>query len=389
MKGKLIVGMAILLIAYPYILTAGDRAAQARVASLPNSTQGLFSAEELDDLMAPIALYPDPLLAQILPAATFVDQVMQAAAWLKRNNNAALITSQPWDSSVMAVAQFPDVLFRMADYPDWTTSLGQAYVAQQSDVSASIQRLRQEARTRGALITTPQQIVAVQEGFVTILPAQPNVIYVPVYSPAAVWGPSTGAVVASNLVSFGTGLALGSWWGGWGRGWGWGGRGIYNINNTVVNINRGVIGRRNNWRHGRPSPGRPGGGRPGGGGIGGNRPNIPGTPGRPGGGRPGGGGVGGNRPNMPNIPGRPGGERPGRPGAGIGGNRPNMPNIPGRPGGERPGRPGAGIGANRPNMPNVPGTPGRPGGGRHGRPGASAGMRPSMPGRGGSSGGGM
>src|SRR5262249_47423475 len=169
MKSKLIIAMAILMIAYPYILTRGGASADAWAAGSHNSAQNTgFSSEGLGNLVGPIALYPDPLLAQILPAATFVDQIQQAAAWLRVNNNPALINNQPWDTSVKAVAGFPDVLYKMSDQLDWTTAVGQAYVAQSSEVSASIQRLREQARASGALTSTPQQTVADQQGYVTI-----------------------------------------------------------------------------------------------------------------------------------------------------------------------------------------------------------------------------
>src|SRR5262249_3375241 len=246
MKNKLIITMTILVIAYPYILTRGGAETGGRPAGSHNSKQttGLFSANELDNLLAPIALYPDPLLAQVLPAATFVDQITQAAAWLRANNDPAQANNQPWDTSVKALAGFPDVLFMMNSQLDWTTALGQAYVAQPGDVSASIQRLRQQARDSGALTSTPQQTVADQQGYVTIMPTQPSVVYVPQYDPAYVYGPSTGALVASSLLSFGAGVALGSWWNNsWNRGWNWGGGGIYNINHNNININRNIMNR--------------------------------------------------------------------------------------------------------------------------------------------------
>ena len=350
MKNKLIITMTILVIAYPYILKRGGAETGDRPAGSHNSKQttGLFSANELDNLLAPIALYPDPLLAQVLPAATFVDQITQAAAWLKANNDPAQANNQPWDTSVKALAGFPDVLFMMNSQLDWTTALGQAYVAQPNDVSASIQRLRQQARDSGALSSTPQQTVADQQGYVTIMPTQPSVVYVPQYDPAYVYGPSTGAVVASSLLSFGAGVALGSWWNNsWNRGWNWGGGGIYNINHNSININRNVVNRNinaanlnrfnsvhrdANWgRHARTAPGRTG--------AGGNLPGRPGTPARPG--TP---GMGGNRPNIPGAPGQPG--KPG-----MGGNRPNIPSTPGRPGspgaagGVRQSSPGQGAAA--------------------------------------------
>src|SRR5580698_4117664 len=99
-----------------------------------------FSPEELDNLLASVALYPDPLLAQLLPAATFPDQIDEAARFCRAGANPAAIDSQPWDVSVKAVAHYPSVLYMMADGLDWTTSLGQAYVNQQDDLMASVQR---------------------------------------------------------------------------------------------------------------------------------------------------------------------------------------------------------------------------------------------------------
>src|SRR5215471_833635 len=374
MKSKLIIAITVLVIGYPSTLTRGMAATDPHAVGSGNSEQVLFSPDDLDNLLAPIALYPDPLLAQLLPAATFVDQIMQAAQWLRAtNNNLAGINNQPWDTSVKALAGFPDVLFKMNSNLDWTTALGQAYVSQFNDVSVSIQRLRQQARASGALVSTPQQIVGAEQGFITILPAQPSLIFVPQYNPAYVWGPSTGTIVASSLLSFGAGVALGSWWNpGWNRGWGWGRGGIFNVNRTTININRNIMNRRWNAgnlsrfpiRHGRPGPGRPGGavhlpGRPGTPGA--NRPNLPGTPNRP-------GAPGANRPNIPGTP-----NRPGTPGA----NRPNIPGTPNRPGRPRAKRPNLPGTPNRPgtpgaNRPNIPGTPNRPG-----TPGAN---RPNLPG---------
>jgi hypothetical protein len=268
MKSKLIVAMAMLVIVYPYTLTRGSTVAGdgdccgqtstccQQTSCCPQTTccgqtytqptaqsTGPFSADELDNLLAPIALYPDPLLAQILPASTFVDQIPEAAAWSKANNDRAQISNQPWDSSVKALAGFPDILSRMNDHLDWTTALGQAIVAQPNDVMASIQRLRQQARNSGALATTPQQTVAVDQGNVTIMPAQSDQVYVPQYDADSVYG-STGAAVAGSLLSFGTGVALGGWWNnGWNRGWDWGRGGLYNLNRSAIGLNRGVLNR--------------------------------------------------------------------------------------------------------------------------------------------------
>jgi Protein of unknown function (DUF3300) len=175
-----------------------------------------LSAEQMDNLLAPIALYPDPLLAQVFPASTFVDQIDQAARWLRsNNNNPAKIDSQNWDVSVKSVGHYPQVVYMMSDKLDWTTALGQAYVNQSTDVLTSVQRLRARAKSAGYLVTTPQQIVVVEQEVIKVVPAQPQVIYVPTYNPQVVYvqpsGPSTGTVVAAAAISFGVGLAIGAW----------------------------------------------------------------------------------------------------------------------------------------------------------------------------------
>jgi Protein of unknown function (DUF3300) len=146
-----------------------------------------FSPDQLDNLTAPIALYPDPLLAQVLVAATFPDQIDEAARFVRDNPNADDVDDQPWDVSVKAVAHYPTVVERMADTLDWTTSLGQAYVSQSTDVMESVQRLRAEARSAGNLGTTPEMEVVDSGGQIELWPAQPEYIYVPVYNPALVF----------------------------------------------------------------------------------------------------------------------------------------------------------------------------------------------------------
>jgi len=178
--------------------------------------EGGLSAEQMDNLLAPIALYPDPLLAQVFPASTFVDQIDQAARWLRsNNNNPAKIDSQNWDVSVKSVGHYPQVVYMMSDKLDWTTALGQAYVNQSTDVLTSVQRLRSRAKAAGYLNTTPQQTVIVEKEVIKVVPAQPQVIYVPTYNPQVVYvqpsTPSTGTVVAAAAISFGVGLAIGAW----------------------------------------------------------------------------------------------------------------------------------------------------------------------------------
>jgi hypothetical protein len=175
-----------------------------------------LSAEQMDNLLAPIALYPDPLLAQVFPASTFVDQIDQAARWLRGNNNQTTgVDNQSWDVTVKSVAHYPQVVYMMSDKLDWTTALGQAYVNQSTDVLTSVQRLRARAKAAGYLNTTPQQTVIVEKEVIKVVPAQPQVIYVPTYNPQVVYvqpsGPSTGTVVAAAAISFGVGLAIGAW----------------------------------------------------------------------------------------------------------------------------------------------------------------------------------
>lgn len=192
---------------------ASYRSASHPAAEAPQAA-GL-SAEQMDNLLAPIALYPDPLLAQVFPASTFVDQIDQAARWLRsNNNNTAKIDSQKWDVSVKSVGHYPQVIFMMSEKLDWTTALGQAYVNQSTDVLTSVQRLRARAKAAGYLVTTPQQVVIVETEVIKVVPAQPQVIYVPVYNPQVVYvqtGPSTGQVVAAAAITFGVGLAIGAW----------------------------------------------------------------------------------------------------------------------------------------------------------------------------------
>lgn len=224
------------------------------------SGDSLFTPDELDDLLAPIALYPDPLIAQILPAATFIDQIDEAARYVRQYGKSAQIDDKPWDVSVKAIAHYPNVLFMMDQKDDWTASLGQAFINQQQDVMDSIQRLRAEAEAAGNLASTPQQQVIVEDDTIRIDPAEPDVIYVPQYDPQAVY---VEGYYPSYGFDFGTGFMIGVWlnrdcdwrhrriyYHGW-RGGGWIGRSrphipVRNnayINNSynTININRRVI----------------------------------------------------------------------------------------------------------------------------------------------------
>jgi hypothetical protein len=181
-----------------------------------------FTAEELDELLAPIALYPDPLLAQILPAATFADQIDLAARYVGQYGPSARIGSQPWDVSVKAVAHYPGVLSMMDQRYDWTVSLGQAYINQPQDVMDAIQRLRAEAETNGNLGSTPEQQVVEDGGVISIDPAAPDMIYVPQYDPVAVYVEASAP--GYGFITFGTGFIIGAWLN---RDCDWHGREIY------------------------------------------------------------------------------------------------------------------------------------------------------------------
>ncbi len=218
--------------------------------------QGVPAGDQLDQLLAPIALYPDTLLAQICAASTDPQQIIDANNWRKQNANLqgqALIDAaqmQGFDPAFISLVTFPSVLDAMATNIDDYAALGTAFKANQASVMSAIQRLRQQAYAAGALDSNQYQNVSVEQQngaqVVVIQPANPQVIYVPQYQPTQVYvsAPSTSDVVAASLVSFGVGVAIGAllnnnqpWgWGGWR--WGWGGRGVVYHNNVWVYNNR-------------------------------------------------------------------------------------------------------------------------------------------------------
>lgn len=174
----------------------------------------LFSAQQLDQLLGPIALYPDPLIALMLPAATLPSDVTAAAAYLRSGGSIDAVESQPWDDSVRALAHYPDVVNWMADNLTWTQQLGDAFASQSADVMAAVQRLRQQARAAGTLADTPQQrIVYEADGTIAIVPARPDVIYVPYYDPAMVYTGSYSQYAYSpgSYFNFSPGFSVGLW----------------------------------------------------------------------------------------------------------------------------------------------------------------------------------
>jgi hypothetical protein len=167
-----------------------------------------LAAAALDPLLGPIALYPDPLLAQILPAATFPVQIVLANRYVTGGGNPNQIEQQPWDASILALTRYPNVLKYMDDNLSWTTALGQAFLNQPSDVMNSIQRLRASASHFGNLQSTPQQEVIADAGNIEIVPVDPSVIYVPAYQPDQVYDDSA---VGLPFITFGIGWPVGVW----------------------------------------------------------------------------------------------------------------------------------------------------------------------------------
>src|ERR1051325_4882612 len=252
--------------------------------ALQDQAAAKIPPEQLDSLVAPIALYPDNLLSQTLVASTYPLEIIQLQQWLERNPDLAkdqkklaeAVKKQPWDASIQAMAALPDVVKRLSDDIQWTTDLGNAFLTQQKDVMDAIQRMRGKAKDSGALASNQQQKVQTQtiesKEVIVIEQSNPEVVYVPSYNPTVVYGapvypyppiyypPSTGAVIAASAISFGVGLAMGAaWGGGWGWGCGWGGGDIdVNMNNNFnrnTNISGGNRvnniqgGNRGKWQH--------------------------------------------------------------------------------------------------------------------------------------------
>src|SRR6516165_7666338 len=264
--------------------TSSTQAQQAQEGNqqAPPTTQATPTAEELYQLVAPIALFPDNLVAQVLAASTYPDQVTAAHTWLQQNSNLKgdhlmqAVDKQQWDNSIKGLTQFPDVLNQMATNLSWTSALGDDYFNFPKDVMNAVQVMRQRAYDAGNLKSNQQQSVSVQNQApgsappsaqaaaapqttivqppaqtIIVQPAQPQVVYVPTYNPAVVYGapvavypgyvapPSTGALIATGLISFGVGMAVGAAMSNSCCGWGWNSWGCGWHNSTVV-YNRNV-----------------------------------------------------------------------------------------------------------------------------------------------------
>ena len=187
---------------------AADMQPAQTSAQVPGADQ--LTPSELEELVGPIALYPDPLLANVLAASVYPDEVAEAAKFIAGGGKAEQVDAKPWEDPVKAVAKIPDAIKMMGQYKDWTIAMGQAYLIQAKDVMDVIQTLRKKAQETGALQTSPQQQVVVEQQVVYIKPADPEIIYVPTYSPSVVYvqQPASNAAAAS-VVGFGVGVATG------------------------------------------------------------------------------------------------------------------------------------------------------------------------------------
>jgi hypothetical protein len=251
---------------------AADQAAQA--ASPEESAK--LSNDQLDSLVAPIALYPDPLLAQCLVASTYPLDIVAAQQWLAKNSTlkgddlVKAAEKQDWDPSIQALVSLPDALKVMSENIKWTADLGDAFLAQENDVMDAVQRMRAKAKDAGKLSSTEQQKVETttveSKTVIEIQPTSTQVVYVPTYSPTVIWGPPVypyppmyyPPYYGGAFIGFGVGIAVGiGMSGGWGWNCGWHGGGntinINNNNNYVKNTNtrNNVSNRSGNstWQH--------------------------------------------------------------------------------------------------------------------------------------------
>src|SRR6202161_29293 len=251
-----------------------------QAGELPSPPQAAKqSPEQLQQLVAPIALYPDGLVAQILAAATYPDEIVEAEKWMQKHKTLTgeklgkEVNKQHWDDSVKALTQFPAVLANMNQNLAWTSELGDAYVNQQQEVTQAVQTMRQKAKQPGNLKTTPQENVTTQSQTIVIQPAAPDVVYVPQYDPWLVYGyplaafpgwyPYPGLFLGGLGIGFGLGFGVGlfggfGWgWHNWGYNWRGGGGAVFN-HNTYISHSTSIVNR-NNFHAGGAGFGRQGG----------------------------------------------------------------------------------------------------------------------------------
>ena len=247
---------SLVALACTLVLVPGDLSLLAAPMPIPQATEAAakIPADQLDSLVAPIALYPDPMLSQTLVASTYPLEIIQLQQWLAKNKDlkdkalADAVKKQDWDPSIQAMAALPEVVKQMAENIKWTTDLGNAFLAQQGDVMDAVQRMRKKANDSGNLKSTEQQKVETKviesKQVIVIEQASPQVVYVPSYNPTVVYGapaypyppiayPPPGYYAAGMAISFGVGMAMGAAWGG-----GWGYNNNWNGGNNNININR-------------------------------------------------------------------------------------------------------------------------------------------------------
>jgi Protein of unknown function (DUF3300) len=242
--------------AWAWLLVILVAAPPAMLAQQAEQT-AVFKPEELEQILAPIALHPDSLVSQILMASTYPLEVVQAERWAKQNASlkgdalTAALEKQDWEPSVKSLVNFPQVLTMMSEKLDWTQKLGDAFLADQKKVLDTIQSLRAKAQASGNLQTTKEQTVIVEEKIIKIEPANPQVVYVPTYNPTVVYGawpyPAyppysyyPPGYLASSMFAFGAGVAMGA---AWGYAWGncnWGGGDVDVDVNRNTNINNNI-----------------------------------------------------------------------------------------------------------------------------------------------------
>src|SRR2546429_7266573 len=242
----------------PHGLSAAGLDITAQQGTAPEEQAPKIPNDQLDSLVAPIALYPDPLLAQLLAASSYPLEIMQLQQWLTKHKDLKdkalqdAVMKQPWHPTVQSLAALPDVVKRLSDDIQWTTDLGNAVLAQQSDVMDAVQRMRAKAKDKGNLKSNDQMTVETKvvenKQVIVVEQSKPDVVYVPSYNPTVVYGapaypyppiyyPPPGYYAAGAALAFGTGVALGAAWsGGWGWNCGWGGGNVnVNVNNKYVN----------------------------------------------------------------------------------------------------------------------------------------------------------